>query len=121
MQSPDLIERAAGYARSSCEQEIQPQKDALALTHAALQENQARIDQMLDTLGTGQASGALFAMLNEKAARLQREGEQLRAEQRRLTDFRTLAQCRRACRVAKAVAPCGEENRVDAGWQPPRR
>jgi hypothetical protein len=34
-----------------------------------MQENQAKIDQMLETIGSGQATGAFFNMLNESKLR----------------------------------------------------
>lgn len=84
VESPAVLERALHHAQAGCESDLEPQKEALSLTRAALLENQAQIDQMLETVGSGKASGALFDMLNEKAALLQRERERLRAEQRKL-------------------------------------
>ena len=84
IESPTIIERALHHAQSGCESALEPQKEALSLTRAALLENQAQIDQMLEAVGSGKAAGALFDMLNEKAALLQRERERLRMEQRKL-------------------------------------
>ncbi len=84
--SENIIERAVEEARRAAESDLSPQKEALALNRAAMQENQAKIDQMLETISSGQATGALFAMLNERAAQLKLEREQLRIEQRRLTE-----------------------------------
>jgi hypothetical protein len=52
----------------------------------ALKENQSQIDRLIETTSLGGASGALLAMLNEKATELKRERERLRSEHRRLCE-----------------------------------
>jgi site-specific DNA recombinase len=86
LQTPGLIERAIGQAQADSEEELQPQQEAMALNRAALQENQAKIEAMLDAISSGQATGALFQMLNTKAAQLKLEREQLCHEQRHLQE-----------------------------------
>ena len=80
-----LLERGLEMAWVKCQGDLQPQQEALVITKQALQENQTKIDTMLETISSGGATGPLLAMLNEKAATLNLEREKLRAEQRHLT------------------------------------
>lgn len=72
--STDLVERAIEYARRKCEEQSKPEQEQLLLNRAALQDNQTQINQMLDSISSGHATGALFAMLNEKATQLPSNG-----------------------------------------------
>jgi hypothetical protein len=67
---PALVERALEYAHRKCEGQLEPEKERLSLTNAALQENQGKIEEMLSAITSGHASGALLGMLNEKAEQL---------------------------------------------------
>ncbi len=57
----------------------------LELNRTARQENQRRVEEMLQTIGRGNATGALWQMLNERATHLQVEGERLKREERQLS------------------------------------
>jgi|GEM_PF-1309488 len=83
-QENGLLERGLSMARAKCQGDLRPQQEALVLNKQALQENQAKIDTMLETISSGGATGPLLAMLNEKAAELNLEREKLRVEQRSL-------------------------------------
>jgi len=96
--SPEIVEGALEYAQRKCHSELEPERDRLALNRAALERNQAEVDQMLASITSGRASGALLEMLNERAYELKMEREGLKAEQRRLT---------------QALQPL--ESRLDAG------
>ncbi len=82
--SPEIVEGALEHAQRKCHSELEPERDRLALNWAALERNQAEVDQMLASITSGRASGALLEMLNEKAYELKMEREGLKAEQRRL-------------------------------------
>lgn len=86
VQAPSVVEKAMEIARARCESDLLPQKEALSLNKTALAENEEKIARMLETVESGVASGALLAMLNEKATHLQVERERLRAESRRLNE-----------------------------------
>ncbi len=82
--SQSVIERALNCAKAKCESQLQPEQEGLALVRAALQENQQQAEQMLSSIASGNATGALWEMLNVKANELKMERERLHAEQRRL-------------------------------------
>jgi hypothetical protein len=84
LESPGVIQRAIDKSRAEYEQDAEPNREALTLMRAALQENQTKIDQVLEAVTNGRATNALFAMLNERAASLRFEREKLQSEQRRL-------------------------------------
>ncbi len=86
VQSPSVIEKAMEIARERCEGDLLPQKGAMVLTKVALAENEQKIEKMLETVGSGSASGALLEMLNEKATHLKVERERLRIEFRQLNE-----------------------------------
>lgn len=71
----NIIEEAVESARASTKDELKPHQDALLEVERALQENQGQINDMIKTISSGQARGALFEMLNERATdlKLQRE------------------------------------------------
>ncbi len=84
LQSERVITKAverAGEARSLNQR---PQRAALELNRAARHENQKRVEEMLETVSSGNATGALWQMLNERATHLQVEGERLKREERQL-------------------------------------
>jgi hypothetical protein len=84
--SEDIVLRAIEHARQKCESNLEPEREKLSLTRTALQENQNQIDQMLASIASGKATGALLEMLNERATKLHIEREQLNAEQRQLAE-----------------------------------
>ncbi|MDQ3813392.1 MAG: recombinase family protein [Armatimonadota bacterium] len=86
MESPDIVEQAMGYAHANCAADLQPLQESFALTKSALQENQAKIDEILATVSSGGAKGSLLELLNERANELKLERERLRAEQRRFME-----------------------------------
>jgi hypothetical protein len=73
--APELIDDAFEIARERCQADLKPQHDALSLTRRALEENQAQVDKLVETITSGNASGALLAILNEKAYELKAERE----------------------------------------------
>ncbi len=83
--SDDMIERAMEWALRNCTADLQPLQDTLATTRAALQDNQSQIDQIITTISSGQAQGALLGFLNERAGQLKVDRERLRVEQQRLS------------------------------------
>ncbi len=56
----------------------------MELNRTAQQENQRRVEEMLQTISEGKATGTLWQLLNERATHLQVEGERLKREQRQL-------------------------------------
>ena len=81
-----LIEGVIEAANKKLLSNLQPQRDALTAVEEALRKNQEQIEKIVDTITTGQTDGALLKFLNEKAATLNLERQQLRAEQRRLNE-----------------------------------
>ena len=79
-----LVERAVEMARSKCAEDLGPQQEALEINRQALKENQTKIDRLIESITSGEVAGPFLAMLNSKAAELQREQEHLKAEQRGL-------------------------------------
>ena len=79
-----LTEKAIEMARAKCSSDLEPQQRALELNRHALKENQAKIDRLLESVTSGEVAGAFLAMLNSKAAELQRQQEQLKIEGRGL-------------------------------------
>jgi hypothetical protein len=82
--SREILEGALEHAQRKCHSELEPERERLALNRAALERNQTEVNQMLASITSGRASGALLEMLNEKAYELKMEREGLKAEQRRL-------------------------------------
>jgi len=77
-----ILEDALSIAWAKTEQVLQPTKDTLALCRKALEENQRKIDELMETART--ARGALLDLLSETAHELKLERERLRIEQRQL-------------------------------------
>ena len=73
-------------AQSNAQTDLRPSQDALSLTRQALQQNQTGIDSLIQSISSGNAQGALWGLLNEKAAQLKVERERLMFEQRRLAE-----------------------------------
>ncbi len=86
IRSEATISRAVEKARQNAEQNLEPEREALARTREALQENQGRIEQLADSLASGKTNEALFDILNERALALKMERERLRMEQRKLME-----------------------------------
>ena len=84
VQVEGLIEQAIEMARAKCSSDLEPQQRALELNRHALKENQTKIDHLLESVTSGEVAVPFLAMLNSKAAELQREQEQLRIEGRGL-------------------------------------
>ena len=84
-----MLEQCFEHAWQNYHRQSKPQQDALAINKAALQENQGHIDNLIDTISSGQAAGALFEMLNSRANDLKMERERLLAEQRRILETLT--------------------------------
>jgi len=84
-ESPAIVERVLYKAIDNTSNRLQPQKDALALTQAALRTNQERIEQMYTTMESNKITDSLLVMLNERATALQEERERLKKEQRELS------------------------------------
>jgi site-specific DNA recombinase len=85
-QSETLIEQAVEMAKRKCESDFAPQQEALTRTRQALQENQAQIDKIVETITSSSISGELLGILSEKATQLKLEQGRLRAEQHRLSE-----------------------------------
>jgi hypothetical protein len=81
-----LLEQCFENAWQSFHQQTRPQQDALAINAAALRENQTQVDNLVEMISSGQATGALFEMLNKKASQLRTERHLLLTEQRRLRE-----------------------------------
>lgn len=79
-----VIEKSFEMARMKCLGDQQPQQESLNLARRALQENQAQIDKLIETITYGAVSGDLMVMLSEKATALKLERERLRIEHRQL-------------------------------------
>jgi len=79
-----ILEDALQIAWAKTEEKLQPTKETLTLCRKALEENQHKIDELLET--AGQAKGALLDLFTEKANELKLERERLRIEQRRLNE-----------------------------------
>jgi site-specific DNA recombinase len=82
--SENIVEGVIEQARKKAESELVPEREKLALVRQALLENEAQVDQMLATVASGRAEGALLEMLNCRAAELQVARERLLTEQRAL-------------------------------------
>ena len=83
----DLLEREMAGARQRFERDMQPVKEALALSKSAERANQEKIEEIIESVSSGRAKGALFDILSERAPELKMEREKLRAEQRRLNEL----------------------------------
>lgn len=81
--SPALIESALRVASERARRDLGPIYEMAQLTNESLRKVEADIEQVVATASSGQAVGALWEMLNERAFRLQYEREQLLTEQRR--------------------------------------
>ncbi len=84
METEGLVEQAVEMARAKCAGDLERQQQALEVNHQAMKEDQVKIDRLIESITSGEVSGALVAMLGSKATELQRVQEQLRAEQRGL-------------------------------------
>ncbi len=77
-------------ARANMQTDLRPSQDTLALTRQAIQSNQVQIDALIEeSISNGKAQGALWGLLNEKAAQLKLERERLLLEQKRLCEALT--------------------------------
>jgi len=83
----DLLEREMAGAKERFEQDMQPVKESLSLAKAAERANQEKIEEIIESVSSGRAKGALFDILSERAAELKLERERLRAEQRQLNEL----------------------------------
>jgi site-specific DNA recombinase len=86
VESEDMIERAMESARNRSVEGLQPARETLLLTQQALNKNQEQINALVESISSGNAQGALWNLLNEKATRLNAEREGLLMEQRRLSE-----------------------------------
>ena len=84
MTSDDIVEPALLAGLSKGMAYLQPIKNSLAECQRALNENEGRINELVETATN--ARGALSDLLNEKAHNLKLERERLKMEQRRLND-----------------------------------
>ncbi len=84
--SPAVIEEALELAQQRSRSGLQPLYEAYKGTSEALRKVENDIESVLATASSGQAVGALWEMLNERAFRLKFEREQLIAEQRHLKE-----------------------------------
>jgi hypothetical protein len=82
IESKGLLERCFDHAWQNYQQQSKPQQEQLALNKAALSENQAQTDHLIETISSGKVADALFALLNKKANELKVEREKLLMEQR---------------------------------------
>lgn len=90
----NLIEQALDQARERATSDLQPVREAWEETSASLRQVEADIEKLVGTISQGQAVGALWDMLNEKAFRLKFERDQLLNEQRRLQTLLAPAEMR---------------------------
>lgn len=116
LQTDRVIEKAVGRAGEAWLSNQRPQREALELNRTAQQENQRRVEEMLQTLSEGKATGALWQMLNERATHLQVEGERLKREQRQL--LRELDQHEIDFDVAAFKATLGDFGKLAAVAEP---
>ena len=80
----NILEDALQMAWNKTEEKLQPTKETLSLCRRSLEENQRKIDELLETASS--AKGALLDLFTEKANDLKMERERLRTEQRRLNE-----------------------------------
>ena len=85
VESSGLLEQCLESARQNFNRESGPEREALTINKTALQENQAQTDNLVEIISSGKATNALFEALNQRAADLRVERENLLKEQRRLT------------------------------------
>lgn len=90
--SREAMERALHIAQAHSESNLHPMQEALTECKAALQRNQEQIDDLVARVTSSR--GALMELLEEKANALKAEREQLKAEQRHLTEKITPLQVR---------------------------
>jgi hypothetical protein len=81
-----LIEQALENARNRAEGDLNPERETLALTRQALEKNHGAIEAMVNAISSGEAQGALWGLLNEKATQLKAERDGLMREQWRLME-----------------------------------
>lgn len=84
-ESPAVVERVLEKAIANTSKNLQPQRDALALTQSALRKNQDRTEQMFAMMESDKVNDSLLAMLNQRATELRGERERLEEEQRKLS------------------------------------
>jgi site-specific DNA recombinase len=82
--SDTIIKSALEIGWTKSEADLRPFKQSLADCQRALQENQRKIEELLET--ASHARGALLELFNEKAHDLQLQREQLKIESRTLND-----------------------------------
>jgi site-specific DNA recombinase len=86
MTSPALLASALRSATDRAKGDLAPIYESLQATTETLRQVEQDIAKLVQTASSGQAVGALWEMLNERAFRLQYERDQLLAEQRRLKE-----------------------------------
>ena len=86
LESEEIIERAVEKERMLCESALEPSREAMEATRAALLENQKQIDQLVNTISSGIANGDLLGMMNERATQLRLSRERLKMEEKRLAE-----------------------------------
>jgi len=84
IESKGVLERCFEHAWRNYHQQSKPQQDALTIHRAALIDNQAQTDHMIETISSGKVADALFVILNKKANELKVTREALLIEQRQL-------------------------------------
>ena len=84
--SENVINAALDAARQNARKDLEPIYEAYSQTGDALRKVEADIEKVLESASSGQAVGALWDMLNERAFRLKFERDQLLLEQRRLKE-----------------------------------
>lgn len=81
-----MINAALEAARKNARKDLEPVYEAYSQIGETLRKVEADIEKVLESANSGQAVGALWDMLNERAFRLQFERDQLLLEQRRLKE-----------------------------------
>lgn len=84
--SQNLIDVALEVAYKKATGDLEPIFEAYSQTNETLRKVEGNIEKVLESATSGQAVGALWEMLNERAFRLKFERDQLLAEQRRLKE-----------------------------------
>ena len=86
IESKGVLEHCFEHAWENYHQQSKPQQDALAINRAALLENQTQTDHMIETIGSGKVTDALFVLLNKKANELKVAREALLIEQQQIME-----------------------------------
>jgi site-specific DNA recombinase len=86
LESESALDAAIEKARHFAEQDLTPVQEAWTETQKTLQANQAQIDKLVSAITHGDVEGALWQILNDKAAQLKVERERLLIEQRQLKE-----------------------------------